>query len=634
MVVALAVRLLYFLLYQRSPLFDLYVADQIYYRYWAMAIAKGDWLGKEIFEQGPLYAYLLGGLFKFFGPLLKPILIIQLLFGTCTVALIWWCTRRIAGSGAAVAAGLLAAIYGPFVFYESMLMKSFLEPLLVMTTLAAFLKGHTTNRAHWHALAGLALGLACLVREVHIILLVPFIFASLLHRDTNNKNFRQRFLPVMALVACFALTLLPTTLRNWAVGKEFVPVTTGGGEVVYMSFGPTANGYYAPPYFVTPHPFAEHQDFRKEAYFRTLTPMSRKESSAFWYREAFKEIIASPRRSIGLILKKTAILFNNDEVPDSENYDFTVGLIPAVGFLPTFGWLTGLGFLGAILLWRRGMPGKLAIFLAVMLILEVLLTYNYGRFRLALCAVWMIFAGTGVAQLCQAEFWRGSKNYQRIAFAGGVILLAAALSWMPPPRASMASNIQQLETLALEAAEKRSFIPRLRHEAAIMPDDPDPHYYLGVSLWATGMIGEAIEAYEEVLRIRPDDPDTHRNLANIFRHYDRLDRALKHAEMLITLMPEDFYGYYLTGILKLESGMASTDAKIAARHFKDAVIDLQRAATLQPQGAEIHHELGKALYFIGNIAAARRELATALDINPEYLQAAYDSKYLNQRHAL
>jgi len=621
---ALAVRLIYLLLYLDSPLFELYVADQIYYRYWAMQIAGGAWLGGEIFEQGPLYAYLLGGFFKLFGPSLLPVLIVQLLAGTGTVILIWWCTLCLAGAGAALAAGLLAAIYGPFVFYECMLMKSFLEPLLVMLALAAILRADATGRTRWAGIAGLALGLACLVREIHIVLLLPLTLACLWWRTDDTIPPGKRILPALALLVCFGLTLAPATLHNWIVGREFVPVTTGGGEVLYMSFGPSANGYYAPPYFVAPHPVTEHQDFRKEAYFRTLTPMGRKESSEFWSQQALGEIAAAPGRALALMRGKAVILANDDEVPDSENFQFTRRLIPPLAFLPTFGWITGLAGLGAVILWRRSRQGRLIVCIAALLILEVLLTYNFGRFRLALCATALIFAGCGLARLCQPELWRGRNPVRRIAACAAVLLLGMLLAWIPAPRAGMASNQQALEGLALEAAEKRSYIPRLRKDADDSPADPDPRYYLGVSLWATGMVSEAIEAYHAVLTIRPDDPDTHRDLAIIYRDYGHPAIAARHAETLTRLMPEDPKGFYLAGLIALDRGVASPDKELSARYFADAVQSLGTAVQLQPLDAANHHALGKALYFTGETPAAIQQLNRALAIDPAYRQAAED----------
>ena len=629
--VALAARLAYLLFYRDSPLFDLYLADQIYYRDWAIRIAGGDWLGNEVFEQGPLYAYLLGGFFRLFGTQLTPVLIVQAIAGTATVALVWWCTRHLAGDRAGVAAGLLAAIYGPLVFYDVMLMKNFLEPLLVVAALAAFLQGTAIRRWAWHAASGLAIALACLLREVHALLLVPLLLGTLLIRSDEPTAWCRRFLPAVALLGGFLLTLAPTTLRNLVVAGEPVPVTTGGGEVAYMSFGPTANGYYAPPYFVSPHPVSEHQDFRREAYFRTLTPMGRTATSAYWYRETWREVAAAPERIPGLLARKLVILFNDDEVPDSENYAFTSRLIPLLRLLPTFGWISGFGLLGAVLLWRKGETGRMTAGFALLLVVEILLTYNFGRFRLALSAVWLICAGVAIAHLFKEVALAGSNWLRKVAAWAVVLVLAAAVAWRPAPRTAMASNQAAQEQLALEAAAKRAAIPALQRQAAERPNDPDPVYYLGVAYWATGMLSEARTTYAQVLRLRPDDPDTHRDLAQLHRYYGETALTLHHAETLATLMPRDFLGHYLAGIALLDRGVNANDPVNTAADFRAASAKLQQAAMRQPDDAGIRLALARARYYTGDPETALQELAAALAIDPNSAQAYFDRQWIAAR---
>jgi len=48
--------------------------------------------------------------------------------GTATVLLTYLLTRRILGWDRAVVAGMLVAFYGPFIFHEGMVMKTFLSP--------------------------------------------------------------------------------------------------------------------------------------------------------------------------------------------------------------------------------------------------------------------------------------------------------------------------------------------------------------------------------------------------------------------------------------------------------------------------------------------------------------------------
>jgi hypothetical protein len=113
----------------------------------------------------------------------------------------------------------------------------------------------------------------------------------------------------------------------------------------------------------------------------------------------------------------------------------TRGFLPLLGFLPSFGWIAGPGFLGFLLLAKsRGAPRLTAGFGAV-LILEVLLTFNLGRYRLALAAVWLLYAGVGVAWLGSKQAWQaGAGRRLRLAGAGAAAALTAFAFLDPPGR--------------------------------------------------------------------------------------------------------------------------------------------------------------------------------------------------------
>ena len=65
--VALAVRLLHVWQMQGTPFFATLMGDSRGYDRWAAEIAGGDWLGREVFYQAPLYPYFLGALYSLFG---------------------------------------------------------------------------------------------------------------------------------------------------------------------------------------------------------------------------------------------------------------------------------------------------------------------------------------------------------------------------------------------------------------------------------------------------------------------------------------------------------------------------------------------------------------------------------------
>lgn len=231
LLVASAARTLYLTAFVKTPLYDFFRNDHLYYREWGLRIAGGQWIGRESFEQGPLYAYFLGVLYRVLGPREVPVMCMQLLCGLVTVGLIWWCAHRLWGAGAALGAGILAALYGPLIFSECLIMKTFLEPLLVMVALVAGLRGLENGRTPWYAAAGAAVGLACLVREVHIILLTPLLLASWFRSTSAIQSTRRRLCATGAILLGCILSLVPSFAHNWVVAREPMVVTSGGGEV-------------------------------------------------------------------------------------------------------------------------------------------------------------------------------------------------------------------------------------------------------------------------------------------------------------------------------------------------------------------------------------------------------------------
>ncbi len=625
--VALGVRVVYFMSYRHSPFFEVYVVDQLYYRTWALWIAAGEWLGRRLFEQGPLYAYLLGAAYRLLGARDALILPLQLLAGLGTIMLIWWCARCLQGSRVSAAAGLLAAIYGPFIFYECMIMKTFLEPLLVMAALAVGLRGLETARPRWFAFAGASVGLLCLVREVHLLLLVPLLVAAW-RPGVRAPQRGSRLLSAGAMLLAFLLVLAPSTLRNWVVTREFVVSTAGGGEAIYLAFGPHNTGYYSAPDFISALPFLEHQDFRDEAFFRTRTPMSQREFSHYWYREGLKAVFQAPGRALRLVFAKALILFYDVEIPDSEDYKVTGDFMPWLKFLPTFGWISGLGFLGVFLAMRRGGRALLPLGFAAVLIVEVLLTYNFGRFRTAFCAVWLLFAGWGLAWLLATARRRGRGDLLRFSVIVMGVLILAALSRLPPPGSepelSRARAAFKKDVLVL--AERHQAISAIRMKLTQIPGSPDLLNALGEALEDSGKYPEAVAAYEEALRLKPDAMNTRRNLAVINFNMGELDGAARQAEAMVRDRPDLAEGYYLLGMVDSRRGTTATDAASSSRLLAEAQTLLEKALSLNPEDAEAHYRLGRVLYLRGEVRDALRELTWALRIAPDHPAALRDRR--------
>lgn len=389
---ALLVRLVYFFEYAISPLMGFFGSDDLYYLSWAGRIAAGDWLGDQVFEQGPLYPYLLGALFAVFGPRTGVVLVLQLLSGVVVALLVYGCGRRLFDQTVGLAGGLMAAVYGPLAFYECTLMKSFLSPLLTMLALFAGLRYGGSRKVALLIAAGIAIGLACLIQEHHALLLILLGLWTWQTDRAAGTSRRMRVGRVSVLLAASLACILPCTIRNWAVAGERVLVTAGGGEVFYIAQGPQARGFYNPPDFVLAVPGQEHEDFRVEARRRTGHEMTRSESSRYWFGEGLRAIANDPLRSIKLTFAKAAILLGDYDVPDSQSYVATRQFVPALWVLPSFGWIAGLGLIGMALCLRDWRTHLLPLGFVAAHTLPILIFYNFGRFRIGMMPLWILFA--------------------------------------------------------------------------------------------------------------------------------------------------------------------------------------------------------------------------------------------------
>lgn len=513
---SLVVRMLYLLWFARTPLAGYLRADQKYYFQWAVQIANGDWIGQQVFEQAPLYPYLLGTSIRLISGHLLVLLALQLLTGVFSCGLIFGAGKRLFGRKAGLAGGLLLAVYGPVVFYEGMILKSFLSPLLTTMAFYSAVRYRDSENTAWIWLSGMSVGLACLVRENHALLLPPLALFVLLcvrtKSDTGSTGLLTRLRPVLHLGFASALMLVPSAVRNYHVAKEFVPVTAGGGEVFYLAFGENAGGYYSAPSFVTGNPFLEHEDFRKEAAKRLGRDVTRAESSRFWYNVALKQATEDPSRTLDLTLKKADCLFNDYEVADGENFRVTAKFVRLLNVLPTFGWIGGLGACGALLC-LVGAAGRLRAVavsgdestspsrggwivpaMAASHVFTVLLLYNFGRFRLGMMPLWCLMAG-----VCLVWIVEGLRKPSlfRIASRGVIIAAAVTISFvmLQPsrvgiPRGHRASDALITADLALRSGQTDLAISELKRVpelyAEFSPNNPKvarlltrAYFYLG-----------------------------------------------------------------------------------------------------------------------------------------------------------
>lgn len=163
------------------------------------------------------------------------------LFGTLSVAGVWWLGRRLFGARAGLLAASIAAVYpgavamGVLVLSEAPFCPLMLLHLILWT--AAWQAGSGKRVAVLSACAGLVGGAATLVRPSWL-LFTPFAVIVGLISGDRRRHFRIG----VAMLAGLVLAMMPWWIRNAAVTGRFVPTTLQVGASLYDGWNPEATG--------------------------------------------------------------------------------------------------------------------------------------------------------------------------------------------------------------------------------------------------------------------------------------------------------------------------------------------------------------------------------------------------------
>ncbi|HEU4387246.1 MAG TPA: glycosyltransferase family 39 protein [Blastocatellia bacterium] len=144
------------------------------------------------------------------------------------------------GTGAA----LLAAGSHHLSYYSNFVLPDSLSslPILIGALLAA--TPTRNRRATWRfAAAGIALGFSAWLRANSLLLPV---WAGLVRAITGRPR-RHAFLNAAILVGFWFLTVTPTTVRNYLIFREFVPIQIGFGITLWEGIGDTDHGRFGGP---------------------------------------------------------------------------------------------------------------------------------------------------------------------------------------------------------------------------------------------------------------------------------------------------------------------------------------------------------------------------------------------------
>jgi len=594
-----------------SPLFNYLFIDPLLFDEWARRIAAGQWMSDAPFFLDPLYHYFVALIYKVAGPSYTAVAAVQGLLLALVPGLLFVAARPWLGTYVARAAGLVAALYLPSVYYSALLMKPGLTLVLVSVALAlgsrALIRASVVN---WAA-TGAAFGLAGLTRGT-LLPVIPLLALWLLIGSDEEENVplveavrrrlgdAARWARVASLLAGTALVLALPAAHNRSVSGEWILSAANWGQIVFIGNNPTnPTGLFQQLQFVSAKPEFEQRDFKAEAERRSGRPLSHRRVSAFWLGEATRWMREQPLDWAGLSWSKLRIYWGAYETPDSIDFYLYREYAPMLRLpLPGFGLIAPLGLLGAVLAWKRkGWPRMLLVFAATYSTVA-LLFFIFTRFRMVAMPALFVFAGFALVETPRrVKAAREAASYKPVAIAAAFFVAFFGFVNLPVRGPADSRSVRLATAVGLPTQVETSW---------------NAHYNLGLAY--AGMAKDADNsagllelAARELRESQRQNPDlvTLVELGKVLARQERNDEAIAVYLEAASREPASYSLQHALGLLHRRTG----DLAAAASYF-------ERAVVLAPNRASSATLLGEVLLELDRPAEAAAAFQHALQVRP------------------
>lgn len=571
-ILALAVRGIVTLDYSRTIFWSSVWMDSATYNDWAKSIvATGDWIGTQPFFMTPFYPYFLAVLYSLFGTDLFVVRFAQMLLGSGTAVLVYLIAGKMFSHRAAMIAGILAALYGPLVFFVNLLLVETVKVFFVTLALYFALTAKQTGDWKQYGYCGLSIGAAILCRPTDALMLIPLLLSFLLITSQNRtkeiKNSAFFLLGVFLLVA-------PVTARNYLLSGEFIPVTSNGGLNFYLGNNEKAVGV-----FYNPEQFNMVYDPNGSGYLEHLygKKYSHSETSSYWMDKALNFIASDPVGFITLMGRKLVLFFHYKEIGQlGYGYDFMAHYVSDVlDYLPVFIIIIPFAVLGIAVSIRQWRTHLLLFGFLAMQILGVVLFFVTDRYRLSAIPFFLVFAGRGAERL-----WLEIKNKNSRTVILGVAGMAATVLF------STVFNYRLAQDFSTE------------------------YYNIGLTYFDSKRYSEAISAYQTSLSIR-ESHAVYNSLGNVYAAVGNYPLAQKEYWRAFTMNPNEAVSVFSIGTLFVRQ-----------QQWDSALVYYDKALAINPRFAPARLNKGLTLYYLQQFAAAIPELEAYVDLEQDKTKTA------------
>lgn len=548
---ALILRIVYVLESRANPFFDEPQMDAGYHVEWARAFAHGRDFQPGPFFRAPLYPWFLGLVFRLFGEGLLLPRLIQAVLGTISVALVHAIGARAFDRRTGLLAALMAATYWMLIYFEGELLLPVLEVLFDLLAIWLSLRAGERPSFVRCALAGLAWGVASIVRP-NVLLFAPFVAVWIAVRKDPTSLTQGTQVVRAARAAVFGLALslpiLPITAYNRLVGNDSVLISSQAGVNLWIGNNPASDGSSA----IVPGTRADwwggyHDQIRQAevAEGRSLKPS---EVSDWYTKKALGFVRAEPSKALRHLLFKLRLFWMDFELGNNQDERFFAYRFgPLLRFLPLgFGVLAPLSILGLVLSapgLRRRWPlwGFVPVYTA-----SVVAFFVCSRFRVPVLPVLMVFAAHSLWWCLDA--WRSGRRGRVLVALAAALVMAVLVRILPAGLdQSDAKGLWLMGVYEMQHGNPEDAAAWFEDSIDENPRYAIAHQDLGKALVQLSRNAEAEASLHRALSIQPDNVVALEVLFYLLLNTGRNREARDIAATAVARAPLDPTGHYDMG---------------------------------------------------------------------------------------
>lgn len=481
LILAFIIRISYLIFLRDTVFYDPYIMDkhdQKTFILWAEQILKHPfYVDGNVFYMAPFYPYFLAFLYLITGGNLFAIYTIQILLDVFLCYLIYLLGTILIDEKVGILSCFLCAFYKTFIVYSVSILSDSLISFLYIAFITCIYIALKKPNFKWWIIAGILLGFSALAKPT-IGIFLPFLLVGLILYPEKNitplkiSTLKQKIFVFFILVFISILVILPVTIRNWYVGKVFVPICSNGPENWRIGNSSDSIGLFYYPKGKLLSPF----------------------SIDFWK----------------LFIRKLNLFFVSYEWPQNLNIYLMNKLIPSLKFaFIRFGFIVPTGLFGLILFSKDFKKNFLFLSFTLSNILWVVLFFITDRYRLPAVCCFTISAGYLILW-CINEVFKNKKILKPFLFIIFISIFAYLFNYAPSELLPEESKkifgylstkgiIKDLEAKEVNKAFKKA-IDFLR----ILPDDPKSNFLMAIVYYEKGNRERTIDYLHKTLKLDPE----------------------------------------------------------------------------------------------------------------------------------